>query len=81
MAIPPSPEKLIGIIRGYFGEWSPISILNAPTANLPVSKQNIGIAAVTPAYLLHDILFSDALKKQRMEHPIPNPSDTTNKNP
>jgi hypothetical protein len=79
--IPPSPEKLIGIIRGYFGEWSPITMLNTPTANVPVSKQNIGIAAVTPAYLLHDILFSDALKKLRMEHPIPNPSDTTNKNP
>src|SRR6266478_2035868 len=27
---PPSPEKLIGVIRGYFGEWSPISILDTP---------------------------------------------------
>jgi len=34
-----------------------------------VSAQNIGIAAVTPSYLVHDILFSDELKKLRAEHP------------
>jgi hypothetical protein len=37
---------------------------------LPVFAQNIGIAAVTPAYLLRDILYSDELKKLRADHPI-----------
>jgi hypothetical protein len=68
-------EELIGIIRGYFGEVFPIGFVNAPTADVPVPvyRQNIGIAAVTPAYLLHDILFSDTLKKLRAEHPISYP--------
>ena len=74
---PASPEKLIGIIRGNYGEFSPIVFLNTPTATLPLSRQNIGIAAVTPAYLLHDILFSDALKKLRAEHPVPNSPEKT----
>jgi hypothetical protein len=34
---------------------------------------NIGIAAVTPSYFLHDILFSDELKKFRADHPIVEP--------
>jgi hypothetical protein len=74
-------EELIGIIRGYYGELSPIGFVNSPTANVPVYRQNIGIAAVTPAYLLHEILFSDALKKLRAENPIPNPPGPPAANP
>jgi Trypsin-like peptidase domain len=69
-------EQLIGVIRGYFGEVSPIGFVNTPTSNVPVYTQNIGIAAVTPAYLLREILFSDALKKWRNEHPIPSSPET-----
>jgi len=35
-----------------------------------VFGQNVGIAAVTPAYLLRDILHSEKLKKLRADNPI-----------
>ncbi len=67
------PEiKLAGIMRGSFNENRAISFVQpSAAAPIPISSQNIGIAAVTPAYLLHDILFSDELNKFRSEHPIP----------
>jgi hypothetical protein len=46
------------------------SIIQTPNAVVPVFAQNIGIAAVTPAYLLRDILYSDELRKLRSDHPI-----------
>ena len=57
--------KLAGIMTGSFNDISPIGIVEIPTAPVPVSRQNIGIAAVTPSYLLHEILFSDELTKIR----------------
>ena len=60
--------KLAGIMRGSFGQLSPIDIMQTPTGGIALSKQNIGIAAVTPSYLLHEILFSDELKKIRAQH-------------
>lgn len=65
--------ELAGIMRGRFNEISPVVFLNSPTTPTPVTLPNIGIAAVTPSYLLHDILFSDELKKFRAEHPIAPP--------
>jgi hypothetical protein len=40
-----------------------VGVIQTPNAALPVFAQIIGIAAVTPAYLLRDILLSEELKK------------------
>jgi hypothetical protein len=61
---------LAGIMKGFFNNPSPIGFVQTPTALIPYSTQNIGIAAITPSFLLHDILFSNELKKFRAEHPI-----------
>jgi hypothetical protein len=55
--------KLAGIMSGTFLENKPIKIIE--TATIPVASSNIGIAFVVPAYKLHEILFSEELKKQR----------------
>jgi hypothetical protein len=59
----------------------PIGFLQTPTASTPVPLQNIGIAAVTPSYFLHDILFSDELKKFRADHPVAEPPPEKADNP
>ncbi|HEV2625042.1 MAG TPA: hypothetical protein VGV62_08005 [Xanthobacteraceae bacterium] len=61
---------LAGVMRGNFNEPRVGGIIQMPNVVLPVFAQNIGIAAVTPAYLLRDILYSDELKKLRADHPI-----------
>jgi hypothetical protein len=65
--IGPPVIKLAGIMMGTFNDFSPINIIQTPTAAVPVSRQNVGIAAVTSSYLLHEILFSDQMKKTRAE--------------
>jgi hypothetical protein len=70
--------KLAGVMRGRFNDTNPtLGYIQSPTASLPITLPNIGIAAVTPSYFLHEILFSDELKKFRAEHPITPPSDST----
>lgn len=56
---------LAGVMRGNFNEPRVGTFIPVPNAVLPAFAQNIGIAAVTPAYLLHDILYSEKLKKLR----------------
>jgi len=59
-----SPEiKLAGIMKGYFGESIPISIVE--TKKIPVSQINLGIAAVVPSYYLQEILYCKELVNQR----------------
>jgi hypothetical protein len=68
-----SSLRLIGIMMGTFEQGSPISVIeNSATA---VFKQNLGIAAVVPAYLLRDILFSNSLMEFRkaQERQMANP--------
>lgn len=55
--------KLAGVMKGYFGLLQPVQF--AETSKIPVVSSNIGIAGVIPAYKLHDILFSEELKRQR----------------
>lgn len=55
--------KLAGIMKGYFGENSPLKVIE--TQKIPVSDRNLGIAAVVPSYFLEEILFSSELKKLR----------------
>jgi hypothetical protein len=62
-------------MRGSFNEGRKISVLQqAAAALIPISRQNVGIAAVSPAYLLHEILFSDVLKKVWADNPIRPPA-------
>jgi hypothetical protein len=63
---------LAGVMRGNFNEPRLGALIQTPNAIAPVFAQNVGIAAVTPAYLLHDILFSDQLSKMRVDNPIKN---------
>lgn len=55
-------------MMGYFNEATPIGVIQTPTATVPYSRQNIGIAAVTPSYLLHEILFSAEVTKAREDY-------------
>lgn len=63
LALGPPAFVLTGVMRGTFEQGRRIEI--SPTADLPVYRQNIGIAAVTPAFFLSEILFSDELQKVR----------------
>lgn len=59
------PIFLAGLMKGSFINGSEIQVVqNTPSF---VSLQNIGIAAVTPAEKLHEILFSNELVKLRKE--------------
>jgi Trypsin-like peptidase domain len=73
----PPEITLAGVMRGNFNEPRVGRIIQMPNAVLPVFAQNIGIAAVTPAYLLREILYSEQLKKLRDAHPIivPTPAE------
>lgn len=61
---------LAGVMRGNFNEPHIGSVVQTPNAVVPSIAQNVGIAAVTPAYLLRDILYSDELKKFRTDHQV-----------
>ncbi len=59
------PPKLLlaGVMKGSFLDAKEIKVVE--TSKIPISLENVGIAAVIPAYRLHEILFSDELKKSR----------------
>jgi hypothetical protein len=61
---------LAGVMRGNFNEPRIGGVIQTPNTVLPAFAQNIGIAAVTPSYLLRDILYSEKLKKFRADNPI-----------
>lgn len=65
---------LAGVMRGNFNESRIWELRQTPNAVVPTYAQNIGIAAVTPGYLLREILDSDALKEQRAANPIKAPT-------
>jgi hypothetical protein len=55
--------RLAGIMKGSLDELRPIGVIQS--TQQAVSAQNLGIAVVTPSYLLYEILFSDELKTIR----------------
>ncbi len=55
--------KLAGIMQGTFLDAQKIKVINTKTT--PISLSNMGIAAVVPAYKLHELLFSTELRRQR----------------
>jgi hypothetical protein len=63
LVVGPRVLKLAGIIQGNFGDAEPIVAIER--ALVPMARANVGIAAVVPAYKLHEILFSPELKALR----------------
>jgi hypothetical protein len=59
------PLLLAGVVKGYFRDWS--QVMQTNSAVIEMSAQNMGVAAVVPAYYLHEILFSPEEKKFRSE--------------
>lgn len=57
---------LAGIMTGSFNTSHKIE--NIQTIDEQFSLENVGISAVTPAYKLHEILFSDELIKRRNDN-------------
>jgi hypothetical protein len=55
--------KLAGVMSRTFLDTQPLQVVE--TAEIPVAPSSMGIAAVVPANLLHEILFGEELKKQR----------------
>lgn len=62
-----TPIKLAGIMSGMFGDYIAgiMSDTTITKVSKPYSWMNFGISAVTPSYLLRDILFSDELRRKR----------------
>ncbi|MBO1225485.1 MAG: trypsin-like peptidase domain-containing protein [Candidatus Scalindua sediminis] len=55
--------KLAGVMQGTFLDVQEVKMIE--TKKTPISLSNMGIAAVVPAYKLHEVLFSDELKEKR----------------
>jgi hypothetical protein len=66
LRVGPSQLALAGVMRGTLERRGVVEFV--PTADVPVYRQNIGIAAVTPAYQILEILNIDELKKVRAEY-------------
>lgn len=54
---------LAGIIKGCYLDAKEIQVVE--TRKIPISRENVGIAAVIPAYKLYELLFSNELRKIR----------------
>lgn len=54
---------LAGVMKGSFNRGNPIKVIQTDAISL--AYENVGIAAVVPAYKLYEILFSDKLKSLR----------------
>jgi len=63
VVIGPPVLKLAGIMQGTFRDVQEIKVIE--TKKVPISLSNMGIAAIVPAYKLHELLFSEELKRQR----------------
>jgi hypothetical protein len=55
--------KLAGVMSGTFLDAQPLRVIE--TAKIPLAPSSMGVAAVVPAYKLHDLLFGEELRKQR----------------
>jgi hypothetical protein len=56
--------KLAGLVSGFFGDYIPGELQETKIIR-PYQLLNYGIAAVTPSYLIREILYSDELKNER----------------
>ncbi len=55
--------KLAGIMSGTFRDIQKIELIE--TSKIPIAPSSMGIAAVVPAYKLHELLFGNELKLMR----------------
>lgn len=55
--------KLAGVMQGTFLDAHEIKV--AETKKVPIALSSMGIAAVVPGYKLHEVLFSEEVKKSR----------------
>ena len=55
--------KLAGVMQGTFRDAQEIKIIE--TKKTPISVSNMGIAAIVPAYKVHELLFSKEMKRRR----------------
>jgi hypothetical protein len=76
MVLGPRPIKIAGVMRGFFGDFEPIQLLQTqtevqaqPGAPIPVSNGNSGIAFVVPAKFISEILHSAVLESLRKDNP------------
>lgn len=69
LVVGPPEIKLAGVMRGFFNANPDIHIVEMPTSKGILILPNSGIAAVTPSYLLREILYSDELKRFRSGTP------------
>lgn len=69
--IGPTSLILAGVMRGTLERLGQVEFV--PTANVPAYRQNIGIAAVTPAHFVLEILNNKELTKVREEYFAKNP--------
>ncbi len=63
LVVGPPILKLAGVMEGTFLDAQEIKVVE--TKKTPISLSNMGIAAVVPGYKLHELLFSEELKRQR----------------
>jgi hypothetical protein len=56
---------LAGVMKGYFSNGSEVKIFE--TRKTPYSFQNVGIAAVVPAYQIREILYSPEVRAYRVQ--------------
>lgn len=63
LIVGPPVLKLAGIMQGTFRDAQEIKVIE--TKPIAYSTSNMGIAAIVPAYKLHELLFSEELKQQR----------------
>ena len=59
---------LAGVMKGSFLEGRGVEIIE--TNKIPIFLQNVGIAAVIPAFKLHEILYSKKLKEKRIQRTV-----------
>ena len=59
---------LAGVMKGCYLDAKEIQV--AETNKIPISLENVGIAAIVPAYRLYEVLFSDELRKIRPEKKV-----------
>jgi len=57
--------KLAGVMSGTFQDVQPLRLIENAQIAVPASVSNMGIAAVVPAYKLHEILFGKELTRKR----------------
>ena len=63
LIVGPPQIFLAGVMMGAYQDQQPIGVIE--TAAIPVSRSNLGISAVVPAYRLHELLFSKEMQESR----------------